>query len=538
MKKNTSWFLPVDHRNLRAFYARGLMVPRLVMPKYREDLLAASPGVLPLFSTNPGTAVIEMSSGGGDGFPVVIEITDKAVPIGASQPWGNGIVMAAGTVIPTTSIVAVHVRRDAEAAEIRSREYKNIDPADIPLEVSPEIFTGEFGDAEQLVTWLSTEEGLHESSVDVLRDREAVAGSLLLLFDGLPAHEVILRKSAALLTSLTDMKGPCVPGLSAALDKLLWLNETDDAAIALCATSVIAEQSGPEPPTASEVLVAIRDSLMSLDLTDRAAAEKYLDGIERIARGEDEFRPFRAHGGLRSLKALLLFLLRPEANRTKVWMQEATNSEDEVTALALIYSGLSLSAAGIPTGQRGTHLLQEAITAWCALPFNDRMKASANLDCDVIIHESTVLLVKPDGSELRLWKQEVETLRDRLIRSALASSDEAVGFARKLAWHDCLEWVVECESFHVERAGQRIVVRLHAAREPAVKVLSQRFNDRLASLGEDEIRAQMPELDMNSSTTVAKSKPASRKPSAKILPEEPVGQELPLGLQPDEPQAS
>ena len=528
MSDSKNWFLPVDHRNLRAFYARGLVVPRILMPKYREDLLGLSSGVLPLFSDHPGTSVVRKSSGGGDGIPVVLEIRGDAVPEGASQPWGYGSVTAVATVIPTASIIAVHVGQEADAAEIRSREYRNIASDEIPLVLSPEVFSGDAGDIGILVEWLSTQAGLHDADAQALRDREAIAGGVLLLLDGIPAHDVILRKTAALLSALAHLKGPTLPAFVATLDELMWFQDADDAAIAACAISVIAAQSGPEPPTASEVLSDIRGFLNSVTLTDRAAADKYLDRIESISRGEDEFGPFRSHGGLRSLKALLLFLLRPEADRAKVWVQEETNSEDEVTALALVYAGLSLSAAGIPTGQRGTPLLQKKISAWCAMPFNDRMSTVGDLACEVLIEDGSTRLAKSGGATLRLWETEREPLRQRLMRSAHISGEDAVGFAKKLFWSDCLEWVVECDSLRVDRNGQRLIVRLQTSREPAVEVLSERFLDRLASMDDGEIDFHMAGLLSHPPKPAAKRKPAPRKAKVTRQHEEPMGLELPL----------
>ena len=54
MNQPNARVIPVDHRNLRAFYSRGMLTPASLVRRYKLDALAWSPERLPVFPGSDG----------------------------------------------------------------------------------------------------------------------------------------------------------------------------------------------------------------------------------------------------------------------------------------------------------------------------------------------------------------------------------------------------------------------------------------------------------------------------------------------------
>lgn len=509
------WLLPVDHRNMRAFYSRGLVAPRNLLDKYRSDLLQLAPSQLLFVADRISPALADGTSVERDGIPVLLEIADEHFIGPEPVPVGNSFVRLLPETVPVGWIDAIHVRSEDEAREIRARDYRNIDASMLPIRVSADLFEADSPTFEELVAVLEsvdTSEGPDNANIV---PRECVAGALQLLLDGLPPHPGILSQSAEVLSTLLKdgKKGP-IAALTDALISVGWLIEPDDVVIFGNIAEAVVEQSGPQPPVGGELVRALQARLDMVGLSAPEAAESYLRSIGEILRGDREMVPFKQHGGLRSLKALLLFLLRSDPNATKSWFAEDVNMEDSVGALALLWTGMSARMAGVPVGQRGTSALTTLLQEWVASVGASPLLRSAETSGQVVLLPGRPLKMEAGGRVIGSWEPLGPSRRETLLADPEADSAVAVALCLALNWQDCLETVVEAENVTIGRSRSAVQVVFAGCPKVTVRVVATALQERLRGSSDAEVDAAVDSLEADPSPPpIKRARP--RKPARK-----------------------
>ncbi len=503
------WLLPVDHRNMRAFYSRGLVVPRSLMEKYRRDLLELAPTHLTFLAGGISVELTERSSAEGDGIPVLIQVGLEHLIGSIPIPIGDTLVRSVTGIIPTGWITAVHVRSEDDAREIRARDYRNIDAAKIPLLVSPKRFLTAGPSLVELTSYLeSLDPSSGPSSLDTIA-RECVAGALQLLLDGLPARALILSQAANLLTEiLNQFDAPPGAVLTESVINVGWLEDPDDYALFNLIIGLIVEQSGPQPPVAGDLVRSLQKIVREVDLIQPDAANSYLQYTAEILRGNREMGPFKHHGGLRSLKAFTLFLLRPDPSMTKTWFDEDMNMEDAVGALALMMAGLSRRAAGIPVDQRGTPELMTLLMQWVA-SINSNVK-----NPPVLLTLGPPMTMMIAEQIVGRWELQGPSRREVMLADPQPDSPSAIGLCTTLGWFECLETVVESESLTIIRSKGGVQAIFRGAPKITVRVAVADFALRLSASTDDEVDSAMEK-----STTATPQKPVRNTKNKKTTPE-------------------
>ena len=149
--------------------------------------------------------------------------------------------------LPLTEVVAAHVRTEEHRAEIASRDYRNIDPAWIPLRVTPALFEGDRPDLEPNLAWLRALPAARALDVGQLETRESLAGALIVLLDGLPAREPLLTQAAALASRQLSWAGveATDEAFISAIQDVGWVTESHDLADLQAVLSHSACSGGP-----------------------------------------------------------------------------------------------------------------------------------------------------------------------------------------------------------------------------------------------------------------------------------------------------
>ena len=373
MTRRSPLFLPVNWRNVLAYYAQGLVVPGGMLARCHKDLLELAPLRLPLLINEVSGSVAEACAPTPGDFPVILEIDGDVRVCGAElDVAGVSAVVAPAGIIPTSHVSRIHVRSDKDRDEFRARRYRNVDTSRLPVTVTQSLFRGCGPSAEILSAWLRGLPDIEITGGEDLVERQCAAGALTLVLASLPPEAVILEGAGKLLEKVLRYPGSVdiVGLLPDVLAEVGWIGREDDRSVCAAALEVLAQMSGTDPPVASEVLSEMRRLLANRHLSDANLVRAYLDRILAIDRGDVEFTPFRQHGGLRTAKGLLLFLLRPDPAAVKSWLTEDINAEFEVIALAAIFAGIAHRSIGLPSELRGSDALQHLLYDWIASGVN------------------------------------------------------------------------------------------------------------------------------------------------------------------------
>lgn len=477
MNPPTLRVIPVDHRNMRAFYTRGILTPASLTRRYKTDALAESPGRLPAFPVSMAPALAALLAD-DEGITVMLEL--GADSLNEADSDSESDMRAVTGLLPITEVVAAHVRTDRELAEITSRDYRNLDPSAIPLLVTPGLFEGEHPDLGPCWSWLNSLPPAEPIDTPILEVRESLAGAVLVLLDGVPVREPLLVAATELASDVlawpnADDAIECFIRL---IRKVGLVSETREEVVALEAVvrAVIA-QSGPEEPAPTEILSAIADS--AADSGDSASAMSLIEYIGTVIRGEKPFQGFRNTEDHRALKALLLFLLRPTAEETKSWFDEEGNLGDEIRALALVLSGLSRRSAGTPTGQRGGPPFWACISNWL-------VGREQHMTRDMPVGE---LLLTHNGTTIRRWDTPVPSTRNKLLAACEPDDPDALRIADALGWDDCVQTYVAADAAEIKAVRGKVVVRVAGRVKLHHEVLAEPFQARLAAADDAQIDA-------------------------------------------------
>jgi hypothetical protein len=435
-----NWFLLVDRRNAMAFFARSLIVPRRLLDKYRRDPLELAPDRL-LFVraeylpglTSDGVFASEQMT--------LLEVRGDLELHGPrfSADDGATVAVAPSGALSVQHVVTVHVTAEAEADELTARSYRNVDGSRLPVRASPALFSSAEG-ADLIGVW-SWLRGLASVDLDEsrIRHRECVAGALLLLGHGLRGEPRTFSDAADVIRRV--LKSASDDAVSALVDGVAavgWCTSPDDIALLRAVCERIAEQSGPEPPVAQDVLRDIESHLEGAGVRDLEIVRRQLARVLEITRGDRKLAPFRRPGGLHSIKALLLFLLRPEPESATSWRSEELNAEEEVILLNLLYAGLSRRTAGLPDVIRHAPVLERAAMDWVAQSVGDadiRAGRGGTLAVEKGSSEIALLIGGSSALSLPLEKSEV---RIRL-EGAEETDTWAISVVTRLEWDDCFE---------------------------------------------------------------------------------------------------
>ena len=396
------------------------------MSKYRHDALESAPQFLPLASEEAVGALASSAR-----FPVAVEVESSAASP-ANGPDRTTPVLWFRGAIPCTRIVRIHAPSALELEELLARAYRGFDWAQLRAEVSPRLF-----EAGSIVAAPPSAAPLPDGRLLWLR--EAVSGALV----SAGSAELIDRFLRGLRD---DAEVDALALLVQAAVSSGLIEEGDDRALLRASLDCILHQTQAGDIVPSELVQQIAARMAS---AGREGVDPYFRRILQLLRGEDELRPFQGRGSLLTPKALLLYVLRPDAEAVRRWADEDLNVESEVQILSQLLAGLGSRFEGLPAALR-VRRGSEALLDWTA----DGLQHSDGKASDEWWRSHSTMSGESDG---RNYSQEPH--HQKLIEQVKAGDHaRALLIAHELHWMDCLALEVVSSSFEASstRAGIRV----------------------------------------------------------------------------------
>ena len=155
LTKKEDRFLVLTHRrNLLSIMSSGLIGPKEVYGKYREDILTQTKGLVPLFSRSISDQLIDLTTSNKDSnFPVVLELDKELLPntfafgVNSNGELINNVnkddslvFRLSSDVLSTNMIKEVHFASEENINEFVARMFDNVPINDFSLTESPKIF--------------------------------------------------------------------------------------------------------------------------------------------------------------------------------------------------------------------------------------------------------------------------------------------------------------------------------------------------------------------------------------------------------------
>ncbi len=243
--------------------------------------------------------------------------------------------------LPWSTVSTLILPDEHSVREFSARAYNNFDPSELPITHDTSLFEGEAGDAVSV-----------GDAPDNLGSVNRAIGSAA------AAHAVAIPASApdaaAARERMTDSLVDPTPGddattrLIAAFEPLLTERTEDHSLLVDLVTRVVGLD--PTAPLGGKTFVR---ELIEVRPGSDESTERALKAVIELLSGRRELKPFHAERGMRSVKALALFLLRQEPRDTVGWAVDQM-SEDPLSVV--VASGLAGARTGwkrLPWGMRG-----------------------------------------------------------------------------------------------------------------------------------------------------------------------------------------
>lgn len=355
-------FFLTNRMNLNAILGSRLIAPREAYQKYYADLLDLTPRWVPLLTTPPARAQLDIvTAERGSGAAVLVEFPGDVGTREGSVPRDGAVYLHAAKFADAR---AIHFPDERSLREHRARVYGNVHPHDDLLRVTPELFSG--SGAEVAIASPGGTPSPDWRRVDRIRGAASAAVSYA-------TTSGRLGLAASLLGATVDDSGiELPPWLNwAALDDHVRLEGeggtlTPDALTFAAVYEVLAEFDVADSWSPGAVLSAVveRVEAAALPAGDLGLVMRNLQRVRQLVDAEVEFEPFRSTtSALLSAKALILVLLRPDLADLIAWPANETGADAATQLVAAIFAGRLRGLAREDVALR-TLAFDEATASW------------------------------------------------------------------------------------------------------------------------------------------------------------------------------
>jgi hypothetical protein len=478
--------------NLLQILSASYIAPKESYSKYYEDMLALGPGRVPLVRSPVSKELQALVLREGEAtFPVALEIAAEQVVDGklpslrsdgtiskSSLADDRTVAWAPSGVIPISMIRRIIFRSKADLAEHTARSYDNISEAVLPMDVDPSVFNGGTVSAERVAGWLKElpRDG-SDAKAYVRADRIAGARGLatISLAHAPDAATTVMQ----LLSSATDKDrgkaspvaekrvAPWIVSLTAGSPVRAGVGDLNTRLFTAVAQVFEATDRRAEWRPI-EMVARLESNVQAKKLSKKDAVEiaKNFESIRGILRNERDFKPFTPGVGLDVAKALLLVLLRPDAENLLAWPASETGADDSVTITAAALCGLLNGRERLPV-----RLRPEKLDRFLALTVASELstgKDSVQLTRPRDRDELTIERIPGEGASARLslmwngdslagWDERPAGSKDRLAGLDLDQPETervALELCNRLAWNDCVRTQVTLDTAEVSVSAQ------------------------------------------------------------------------------------
>lgn len=271
-------------------------------------------------SLQEAAALAKAAAEDGDD-PVVLALEGPIRPQDGPFPW--------------SLVEAVHLPSESAAKEYSARAFDNFDPGERPVLVTTDAFVVEPSQP-------GTDSGAPPAALAAF-DRQIGAAACAA---AVPVPETLGNPRDRLVEVLSsgDHSSQAV---TSALRGLLTTDADDQKLMAVMVAAVIALD--PTAPVGARRFVGdVAEAVEDPHDRTRAALEAAMD----VLKGKKELPPLKENVGLRSVKALLLFALRPEPHDAVAWAADMPHDPSSVLVAAAL-AGLRCGWARLPVALRG-----------------------------------------------------------------------------------------------------------------------------------------------------------------------------------------
>lgn len=321
-------FVLTNRMNLNGILSSRIVGPRDSFTKYYQDLLQLTGGPVAILAQPPDEDLVRYVSEKVRTGPALLELE-------ASTDVADVRLVELVTAFPFARVTAVHLPDEASLREHLARRYANVHTHDELLRVSPDLFGG-------------------TASRDDLRSSVTEPTPPLLGFQHWQRMDRVRgAMSAAIFAAATpddlQIAASLLPGSrdEGWLGRYLRSEETTatdaDAHLMHAVTDILVRTDMRKAWNPLAILDEVRQAV-----TNSSEAAIHLNQIEAnlapiaaILSNERSFTPFRESGrALKTAKALLLFLLRPELSELLSWAPSETGADTGTRQLSAVMAGL------------------------------------------------------------------------------------------------------------------------------------------------------------------------------------------------------
>ena len=482
-----TWYLPTNRHNLLGMWSAEMLSPASSLIKYRPDLLADAPGRLVLSPGGIDAAMVgAVSDDEAHSFPVMIELD---LPEESAVPKGPGGLAAPAGVVPVSRVGAIHVRSKRESSEIEARNFANVRGANLPLQVTPDLFASpQTTPLQDTRSWLRGLEPIERPTVRERTVIDRLAGALALVAPLATRDITVLAWWAEQIRLWGDQTDATEHPASALSDLLPGGADGPGEGRLLSALSgIILARSVDGPPVPSEVIAALKDELTEGATPDERMLAA-LDRVDQTVRGLRPFEPFQNPASQPVLKALFLFLVRPDPEEISTWTNEESGADARLLALGTALSGFNTGYRRLPLELRGSEALRELVVAGVADQLNTLATSSLPLFAPGV---SVDVTETADGRRTVVSAGPavlVDTTLPIGTATQVVDGAHAVRIADHLGWTDCVRTVVTGTSVQIVPSGKKVVLVLPGDAAVLREIVEERFSERSAELGPEAIK--------------------------------------------------
>lgn len=326
------WFYVTNRLNLVSSLSARLIGPRSSLVKYYADLLEDVPGWIPLVNVRPTKTLLErVTAEPGGGSAVIVELPSDLPGLVLDE----GGVVAFVPAVALADVVKIHFPDEKSLRQHRARPFGNVHAHDDLLVVSPELFES----TEELSPSFAAPPDPKVDWRSIDRLRGGVSGAVAAASTG----EMLAAAAGVLGAAVTSSDGlpTWLPwtNWSSLTTQLQGESSGDlDERVFRAAYSILSASDASDAWSPRSVLRELRDHL-GPDANDIAVGAG-LTEAEEVMSVERPFEAFRyGSDALRSLRAVLLVLLRPSLIDLIEWPPQESGADEVTRVLAAVLAG-------------------------------------------------------------------------------------------------------------------------------------------------------------------------------------------------------
>lgn len=323
--KSERYFFPTNRRNLLSILSCGVLGPKEIYSKYRDDLQEYTKGYISLFKGGiPEVIISRVTNNSEMNYPVLIEIAKECIPVEHLNKMDGKTIYfeLCSYILSFEDTGTIHFMTDEQKEDFLAKSFENVPMENYEYKVSPELFClqEEFDDG-----WLENIEPLY-SDLEKLKRKGSIAdkvtASIALLAknmkrsdDAILLHSLIEFKDISEGTAISPEYDVLVELINATIfeEEIGKVENVENILLMSILLEILIGTNPSEGWNAVEVLEQIYSQYTQKIETDHGNIDKWYVFCKEILRNERDMDPkvFSDESDIVK-RAIFLFLLRPE----------------------------------------------------------------------------------------------------------------------------------------------------------------------------------------------------------------------------------